>query len=205
MKAAYVKSVKMRGVVEGVRGEPWLVQRVTGDLNGASPSYYALSFASLCEAFYHALEEDGTNENLLLSLSKGLECRVLHHRTPGMILKYLVNLHNRFHQGSSTSWVELIQIVPDAPCHKLVCTFLPLPLPTLLFLKYNGAQWCSVFVYCSTNQPFSTVTTTKLKKLFKRANHHLLIYQSLFRRRDWMVGPNRNQPHDSTCHLFPKR
>ena len=110
VRAAYCKSVRMRGVVEGVRGEPWMQQKPPSEQTSAK--YWALSFASLTEAFYVSLVDDPCNELLLLSVRKGLECRILHHRTPALIGKYLVNLHNRFHQGSSTSFVELIQMVP---------------------------------------------------------------------------------------------
>lgn len=116
VKKAYVASVKSRGVVEAVRGEAWLVQSASatsGDM--ARAPYRALSFASLCESFYTALNEDGdSNGNLMISLTRGLEARVLDHRIPPCISKYLVNLHNRFHSGSSTSFIELIQLVPDA-------------------------------------------------------------------------------------------
>ena len=109
-----MRSVRLRGVVEGVRGEPWLQQKPPAEPGTSGAKYFALSFASLTESFFEALIEDPQNELLLLSVSKGLECRVLHYRTPPMIGKYLVNLHNRFHQGSSTSFVELMQLIPDA-------------------------------------------------------------------------------------------
>ena len=77
------------------------------------PKYFALSFASLTESFYAAIREEPDNQMLLLTVSKGLEARVLHYKTPHLIGKYLINLHNRFHLGSSTSFVELVQLVPD--------------------------------------------------------------------------------------------
>ena len=109
VRKAYIASVKSRGIVESVRGEPWLVQP-----QDAGMPYRALSFASLCEAYYAALVEDPANQNLLVSLVKGLECRILDRRLPASIAKYLINMHNRFHSGSSTSFVELVQLVPDA-------------------------------------------------------------------------------------------
>lgn len=115
VKQAYKVSLRMRGIVEGARGEAWLLQPEV-DLNGEKVSgYKALSFASLTESFYASLTEDSGNENLLMSLSKGLECRILSNRMPGAIIRYLVNLHNRFHKGSGTSFVELIKMVPDVP------------------------------------------------------------------------------------------
>ena len=116
VRAEYVKSTKMRGIVENVRGEAWMQQRSSDLVNGTDSkcaSFFALSFASLTEAFYTALVDDPTNENLLLTLSRGLECRISHAKTPPSICRYLVNLHNRFHCGSSTSFVELLSLVPE--------------------------------------------------------------------------------------------
>ena len=117
VRAEYVKSVKLRGIVENVRGEAWMQQHVPADGMSASDGkvagYHALSFASLTEAFYTALNQDPSNQNLMLTLQRGLECRVLHARTPPAVLRYLVNLHNRFHTGSGTSFVELLTLVPE--------------------------------------------------------------------------------------------
>ena len=59
--------------MEGVRGEPWVcepgIDPKTGEKAGP---YEALSFASLVESFYSALDEDGENPNLRLTLNKGL-------------------------------------------------------------------------------------------------------------------------------------
>ena len=116
VRAEYVKSTKLRGIVENVRGEPWMQQRgdlVNGGNDGKFASYYALSFASLTEAFFTALAQEPQNQNLMLTLSRGLECRIIHAKTPPSVCRYLVNLHNRFHSGSSTSFVELLTLVPE--------------------------------------------------------------------------------------------
>jgi len=113
VKQAYKASLRLHGIVEGVRGEAWMLQPEIGPDGEKVTGYQALSFASLSESFYAALSEDPCNESLLLTLSKGLECRVLSSRMPPAIIKYLVNLHNRFHTGSGTSFVELIKMVLD--------------------------------------------------------------------------------------------
>ena len=116
VRAEYVKSVKLRGIVENVRGEAWFQQRSADAMStsdGKVASYLALSFASLTEAFYTALTQSPENQNLLLTLTRGLECRIIHARTPPAVCRYLVNLHNRFHMGSSTSFVELLTLVPE--------------------------------------------------------------------------------------------
>ena len=112
MRAAYIRSVKKRGVVQGVRGELWATQP-SPTAEGPRRAYAALTFGSLTEALYIALEEEPENSLLTLTLTKGGEARIFSHRTPPSVLKYLVNLHNRFHQGASTSFVELVQLVPE--------------------------------------------------------------------------------------------
>ncbi|CAK9053779.1 unnamed protein product, partial [Durusdinium trenchii] len=77
--AAYVTSCKQRGIVEGVRGEPWLVMPAPDSLGEKKGPYLALSFGSLTESFYTALLEEPNNENLKLSLTRGLESRLIHH------------------------------------------------------------------------------------------------------------------------------
>ena len=129
VKESYKQSCRLRGIVEGVRGEAWLCEPCLDPKTGErSGPYEALSFASLVESFYSVLEEDPQNPNLLCTLGKGLECRVIHHRIPPAVAKYLVHLHNRFHQGSSTSFVELMNLIPDAPWfdNKNVCGFIGL-------------------------------------------------------------------------------
>ncbi|CAJ1419662.1 unnamed protein product, partial [Effrenium voratum] len=69
-------SARSRGIVESVRGEPWVVRPEPSDTAGP---YKALSFGSLCEAFA-AIEQDSKNENFILS--QWLERRVIDHRTP---------------------------------------------------------------------------------------------------------------------------
>ena len=114
VKECYKQSCRLRGIVEGVRGEAWLcepgVDPKTGDRSGP---YTALSFASLVESFFSALEDDPSNPNLQCTLHRGLECRIIHHRVPPSVAKYFIHLHNRFHSGSSTSFCELVNLIPD--------------------------------------------------------------------------------------------
>ncbi len=75
--------------------------------------YLAISYGSLSEAFFQACCDAPDNDNLMVSVKKGLEARILSHRTPPAVVRLLINMHNRFHFGSGTSWVEIIQMVPD--------------------------------------------------------------------------------------------
>ena len=113
VKQAYVRSVKARGIVESVRGEMWAVAPEEGQ-DGRKGPHLLLSCASLIEAFFQAITEDSENENLLATCRKGIEARVLSPRTPGNICRYLTTLHNQFHHGASTNFLELIRQAPQA-------------------------------------------------------------------------------------------
>ena len=113
VKEVYVKSVKNRGIVESVRGEAWAVQAEMSE-DGRRGAYKLLSCASLVESFYTALADEPSNELLLATLRTGLVSRVISHRTPSSILRYLVTLHNQFHHGASTNYLELIRLAPQA-------------------------------------------------------------------------------------------
>ena len=113
VRSTYVQSVKSKGVCEGVRGEAWLLQPTPCDVGSQQSPYQALSYGSLSEAYYQALHEEPANANLLISLKRGLEVRLLHHRTPPDVIRFLIHIHNGFHSGSGTSFCELIGIVPQ--------------------------------------------------------------------------------------------
>ena len=107
VKAKYVRSIKARGICESVRGEAWAMQSTEGG------PYLLLSCASLTEAFYCAITEEPANENIQATARSGLEMRILSSRTPASICRYLVRLHNRFHGGASTNFLELMAAVPE--------------------------------------------------------------------------------------------
>ena len=113
VKQAYVRSVKARGIVESVRGEMWAVAPEEVQ-DGRKGPHLLLSCASLIEAFYQAITEDSENENLLTTCRKGIKARILSPRRPGNICRYLTTLHNQFHHGASTNFLELIRQAPQA-------------------------------------------------------------------------------------------
>ena len=113
VKRAYVKSCQGRGICEGVRGECWLTEPAQDAMGNQSGPYGALSFGSLCEAFYTALPAEPSNEHLLRTLARGIEARVFHHKMPESVCKFLVKFHNKFHGGAGVSFVELMNTVPD--------------------------------------------------------------------------------------------
>ena len=113
IKRAYMKSCQNRGIVEGVRGECWVTEPTPDQFGNRSGPHEALSFGSLCEAYYAALVADPLNPNLLRTLGRGIEVRRFSHKVPPAILKYMVKLHNRFHGGAGVSFIELMQTVPE--------------------------------------------------------------------------------------------
>ena len=86
--ATYVASVKSKGIIKGVRGEAWMLAPASED--GA---YQALTFGTLTEAFYRAMDQIGDDKHsypdLCHTASAGLDAVVLDHRTPDSILEFL--------------------------------------------------------------------------------------------------------------------
>ena len=92
VRLAYVASCKARGVVEGVRGEAWLMQPSPSDSIQEKTPYLALSYGSLSEAFYQACCDSPDNDNLMVSVKKGLEARILSQGTPPVVVRLLINM-----------------------------------------------------------------------------------------------------------------
>ena len=114
VKAQYVASVKLRGIIEGVRGECWCVESDPDATGRRSGPIGALTFGSLTDAFYTALEQDPSNPAIQHTLKRGLEARIINSKTPAAVLRFLVRFHNAFHHGAQTSYLELIAVVPEA-------------------------------------------------------------------------------------------
>lgn len=103
----------MNGVIDGVRGAPWVVMN-SDDVQG---SYLLLSFGTLATAVYKAFEKDPDNANVKRTIAAGLPNAVVFHpRLPKDVIIFLRDLHNKFHEGSSISFVEVLQMVHDADC-----------------------------------------------------------------------------------------
>ena len=113
IKQSYIRSCQSRGIVEGVRGEAWVGEPLPDKFGQKSGAFQALTYGSLTESFYAALSLDPQNDLLLRTLARGLEVRVFSNRMPESVTKYVVKLHNRFHNGAGISFIELMQSVED--------------------------------------------------------------------------------------------
>ena len=106
---AYTQSILTRGIVEGVRGEPWLAYS-----RGQNLPMLAISWGSLSRSFYHAVEIASSNPFVLSALAAGLRgCRRLHERTPEDVIAWLRDYHNQFHGGASYSFAELLTDITE--------------------------------------------------------------------------------------------
>lgn len=86
----------------------------------AASAVEALSFGTLTTAVYKAFEKDPDNPdnaNVKRTIAAGLPNAVVFHpRLPKDVISFLRDLHNKFHEGSSISFVEVLQMVHDADC-----------------------------------------------------------------------------------------
>ena len=80
-------------------------------------AYLLLSFGTLATAVYRAFEKDPDNANVKRTIAAGLPNAVVFHpRLPKDVIIFLRDLHNKFHEGSSISFVEVLQMVHYADC-----------------------------------------------------------------------------------------
>ena len=96
VKQAYIKSCMARGIVEGVRGECWIGEPKPDALGVRKGPYQALTYGSLLESFYTALNMEPGNPLLIRTLQRGFgvstlftqssrECGQIHGQTPQSI------------------------------------------------------------------------------------------------------------------------
>ncbi len=102
----YKDQVLRHEVVQGVRGEPWIV-----DANAGEPKWL-LTYGTLTNAIYLANEEMPSNAQVVMTLNQGLrDCLIFRKDTPLDVLRWLRDYHNRFHQGAAQSFTELLDEV----------------------------------------------------------------------------------------------
>lgn len=102
VKEQYVQSILTKGNVVGVRGIPWAVPAKS------EGEYFLLSYGTLAEALYEALARERGNAFVQHALKLGLPgATIFHPRTPSDVLSYLKCLHNEFHAGAATSFMEV--------------------------------------------------------------------------------------------------
>ena len=106
---SYVGGLLEHGVVQGVRGAAWAIQ------DEANPEqYFLLSWGTLSDAMYVAVQRDPHNKQLKSSLATGIPaCTVFHPRTPKDVVKHLITSHNDFHHGSANTFVQRYKQVEE--------------------------------------------------------------------------------------------
>ena len=110
VKRAYLSSILNSGIISGSRGEPWL-QYSRSSVGGILRTL-AVTFGSLTDTLYDANELEPDNPNVKMTREAGLEsCVCLRDDTPLDVVRSLRGCHNRFHNGSSYSWLELLREV----------------------------------------------------------------------------------------------
>ena len=101
----YAESIKRRGIVCGVRSEPWMVYSP-----GRVFPALAVSFGSLSESYYYSRQTAPNNMFVVAALHKGLTgVRMFHEKTPTNVLAFLKAYNNEFHGGSSLTFLEMLE------------------------------------------------------------------------------------------------
>eukprot|EP00959_Pyramimonas_sp_CCMP1952_P306495 6414576-Pyramimonas_sp.AAC.1 len=110
-----VRKILKKGLMEGVRGEAWAIpsEKSTGVVNIERHQLHLLSHATLAEAVYEACRRKHTNRYVKTTLENGLKVKVFHPRSPAFICEYLKEIHNEFHTGAQTSYLEKYDTCKD--------------------------------------------------------------------------------------------
>ena len=105
----YCESVLKNGNVPGVRGAPWAVLST-----GNTPPYKLITYRTLSKAVYMAKKVAPENPLVIASIEAGLPNAVLFDcRIPEDVVIWLRDYHNGFHNGASTSFVEVLKAIPQ--------------------------------------------------------------------------------------------
>ena len=69
-----------------------------------------LSHATLIEAIYEGVKRKPDNKFIKQTVQDGVNTKVFRGNTPKFICTYLKDLHNQFHKGAQTSFLELYEL-----------------------------------------------------------------------------------------------
>ena len=109
VREKYVQRVLRSGIFVGVRGAPWVLAS-----DEQPPVFYLMSYATLAESVYEAALREPENKFVKISLENGIPGAIIFNaRTPADVLTYLKELHNDFHAGVDTSFLEIYLKIED--------------------------------------------------------------------------------------------
>jgi hypothetical protein len=120
VKRRWVESIREKGIIGGVRGEPWAQWSA-----GRTLPAHMLSFGGLVESAYECFQRHGSEPNVLATKDAGLNCLMFDERMPDEVGQWLVQYHNLFHGGSGYGFDELLKTIEDPDQHA------PLPSPAI--------------------------------------------------------------------------
>jgi hypothetical protein len=99
----YVSSIRAYGISQAVRGAACAVPS-----KGGGPPYRLLTFGSLSRAAYACMTQYRGEKKIEEMRLKGLTILVYDERLPSDAARYIRDYFNRFHGGSSTSFLEVL-------------------------------------------------------------------------------------------------
>ena len=112
---AYEQGILEHGIVDGVRGTPWLQQ-----VKGNHQRFHLITNGTVTMALYRAQAKEPENAQVVASVDAGLRgCIILHADMPSDVVVFLRDLHNSWHFGSGTSLVDILSEVSNVEKHWL--------------------------------------------------------------------------------------
>ena len=107
---SYVKSILKYGFLQSVRGDAWAQEGAAG----AGSPVGLMSCGQVCEAIYTCAKDHADNRHVKETILRGMEVDVFQSSMPSDVVTLLKDLHNAFHGGSETSFVQVLSIVLEA-------------------------------------------------------------------------------------------
>jgi len=110
---AYVRSILKYGFLGCVRGDAW-AQEGSEKVGEKNTPLGLMSCGQVCEAIYICAEEHADHRHVKETLKRGMEVDIFQALMPIDVVNLLKDLHNAFHGGSDTSFVQVLEIVLEA-------------------------------------------------------------------------------------------
>ena len=101
---ALANSVEQQGAIAGVRDHAWAVKG-----KNAGDCCQMLTWGHLCEGVLLAAARSPDNQYVISTLERGVgNATIFNQNTPEDVLHYLIRMHNTFHHGAGTSFLDLL-------------------------------------------------------------------------------------------------
>ena len=116
----YVGTIVKYGLFQEARSTAWGVTPTHGNVN-TKYDKWLMGAGTTTDAVCLAHQRHSHNANVIGTIKEGLSFTEWNNKTPDSVLIFFKELHNSFHGGASTSFIELINSIPGTLPSNLIC------------------------------------------------------------------------------------